>query len=267
MSNQDKNKSALSRREFLKTAGAVGLAATGLTACAGGGKEEPSAASAAAVPADRMTYRVNPTSGDRVSLLGFGMMRLPSVGGRSAREGNEEIDQEMVNELVDYAIAHGVNYFDTSPAYCRGKSEHATGIALSRHPRDRYFIATKLSNFAPATWSREASVAMYRNSLKELRTDYLDYMLLHGVGMGGGMEEFESRYVKNGILDFLLAEREAGRIRNLGFSYHGDVRVFDRLLARHDEYKWDFVQIQLNYLDWKYAKRIAIPMPSIFTAN
>ena len=254
MSNQDKNKSALSRREFLKTAGAVGLAATGLTACAGGGKEEPSAASAAAVPADRMTYRVNPTSGDRVSLLGFGMMRLPSVGGRSAREGNEEIDQEMVNELVDYAIAHGVNYFDTSPAYCRGKSEHATGIALSRHPRDRYFIATKLSNFAPATWSREASVAMYRNSLKELRTDYLDYMLLHGVGMGGGMEEFESRYVKNGILDFLLNERKEGRIRNLGFSYHGDIKVFDYLLSRHDEYKWDFAQIQLNYLDWKHAK-------------
>lgn len=232
------------------------MAATGLTACAGGGNDGASAASAAEIPADRMTYRTNPTSGDKVSLLGFGMMRLPSVGGRSAREGNEEIDQEMVNELVDYAIAHGVNYFDTSPAYCRGKSERATGIALSRHPRDKYFIATKLSNFAPATWSREASVTMYRNSLKELQVDYIDYLLLHGVGMGGGMEEFESRYVKNGILDFLLEERRAGRIRNLGFSYHGDVRVFDHLLARHDEYKWDFVQIQLNYLDWKYAKRI-----------
>lgn len=157
-----------------------------------------------------MTYRVNPTSGDKVSLLGFGMMRLPSVGGRSAREGNEEIDQDMVNELVDYAIAHGVNYFDTSPAYCRGKSEHATGIALSRHPRDKYFIATKLSNFSPATWSREASIAMYRNSLKELQVDYLDYLLLHGVGMGGGMEEFEKRYMKNGILDFLLEERKQG---------------------------------------------------------
>ena len=203
-----------------------------------------------------MTYRTNPTSGDKVSLLGFGMMRLPSVGGRSAREGNEEIDQEMVNELVDYAIAHGVNYFDTSPAYCRGRSEHATGIALSRHPRDKYFIATKLSNFSPATWSREASIAMYRNSLKELQVDYIDYLLLHGVGMGGGMEEFENRYMKNGILDFLLEERKAGRIRNLGFSYHGDVGVFDYLLSRHDEYKWDFVQIQLNYLDWKYAKQI-----------
>ena len=256
MNDQNKNRNVLSRREFLKTIGAAGMAATGLTACAGGGNDGASAASAAEIPADRMTYRTNPTSGDKMSLLGFGMMRLPSVGGRSAREGNEEIDQEMVNELVDYATAHGVNYFDTSPAYCRGKSERATGIALSRHPRDKYFIATKLSNFAPATWSREASVAMYRNSLKELQVDYIDYLLLHGVGMGGGMEEFESRYVKNGILDFLLEERRAGRIRNLGFSYHGDVRVFDHLLARHDEYKWDFVQIQLNYLDWKYAKRI-----------
>ena len=97
---------------------------------------------------------------------------------------------------------------------------------------------------------------MYRNSLKELQVDYIDYLLLHGVGMGGGMEEFENRYMKNGILDFLLEERKAGRIRNLGFSYHGDVGVFDYLLSRHDEYKWDFVQIQLNYLDWKYAKQI-----------
>ena len=70
------------------------------------------------------------------------------------------------------------------------------------------------------------------------------------------MEEFENRYMKNGILDFLLEERKAGRIRNLGFSYHGDIKVFDYLLSRHDEYKWDFVQIQLNYLDWKYAKQI-----------
>ena len=124
-----------------------------------------------------------------------------------------------------------MNYFDTSPAYCRGMSEHVTGIALSRHPRDKYFIATKLSNFAPSTWSREASVAMYRNSLRELQTDYIDYMLLHAVGMGDGMEEYRARYIDNGMLDFLLAEREAGRIRNLGFSYHGDIAVFDHLLS------------------------------------
>lgn len=254
MSNQHRNK-ALSRRDFLKTMGIAGIATTGLTACIGGKKDAATAANGP-IPTDKMTYRVNPTTGDKVSLLGFGMMRLPSVGGRSAREGNEEIDQNMVNELVDYAIAHGVNYFDTSPAYCRGKSEHATGVALSRHPRNSYFIATKLSNFAPETWSRQASIDMYHNSLKELQVDYIDYMLLHGVGMGDGMEEYQKRYVDNGILDFLLAERQAGRIRNLGFSYHGDIKVFDYLLSKHDEYKWDFVQIQLNYLDWKYAKEI-----------
>ena len=252
----DINKGKLSRRDFLKTLGIAGAATAGLAACVGGKKNDETSPSAE-IPTDKMTYRVNPTTGDKVSLLGFGMMRLPSVSGRSAREGEDEvIDQNMVNEMVDYAIAHGVNYFDTSPAYCRGLSERATGIALHRHPRNKYFVATKLSNFAPETWPREASIAMYRNSMKELQVDYIDYMLLHAVGMGGGMEEYENRYVKNGMLDFLLAERKAGRIRNLGFSYHGDIEVFDYLLSRHDEYKWDFVQIQLNYLDWKYAKQI-----------
>lgn len=251
----NKQKKEISRRDFFKVAGAAGAATTGLVACRRTSSGSPTSPSHE-IPADAMTCRTNPSTGDKVSLLGFGMMRLPSVGGRSAREGNEEIDQEMVNHLVDYAIAHGVNYFDTSPAYCRGKSEQATGIALARYPRDKYFIATKLSNFAPATWSREASIGMYRNSLKELQVDYLDYLLLHGIGMGNGMEEFEARYVNNGILDFLVEERKAGRIRNLGFSYHGDIKVFDYLLSRHEEYQWDFVQIQLNYLDWKYAKEI-----------
>ena len=252
MSNSDKKENILSRRDFIRRIGAAGAVTAGLSACGRG----VTAAEGAEGEEGTMTFRTDPSTGDKVSLLGFGMMRLPSVGGRSAREGNEEIDQEMVNELVDYAIAHGVNYFDTSPAYCQGKSEHATGIALSRHPRDKYFIATKLSNFAPSTWSREASIAMYRNSMKELQVDYLDYLLLHGIGLGDGMEEFVNRFIKNGILDFLMEERKAGRIRHLGFSYHGDVRVFDYLLSRHDEYKWDFAQIQLNYLDWKYAKQI-----------
>lgn len=252
---ETKNKKDITRRNFFKIVGTTGAVTAGLTAC-GGRNSNTTSGAGGGIPTDKMTYRTNPKTGDKVSLLGFGMMRLPSVGGRSAREGNEEIDQEMVNQLVDYAIAHGVNYFDTSPAYCRGMSEHATGIALSRHPRDTYFIATKLSNFSPASWPLEASKAMYHNSMKELQTDYLDYLLLHGIGMGNGMEEFEERYMKNGLLDYLVEERKSGRIRNLGFSYHGDIKVFDYLLSRHDEYKWDFVQIQLNYLDWKYAKEI-----------
>ena len=176
------------------------------------------------------------------------MMRLPFL------EKSDEIDQEMVNELVDYAMAHGVNYFDTSPAYCRGLSERATGIALSRHPRDSYFVATKLSNFS--NFTRGNSIAMYRKSFEEMQVDCIDYYLLHSVGGGDGMGLLNARFFDNGMVDFLLKEREAGRIRNLGFSYHGDIRVFDYLLSRHDEFKWDFVQIQLNYLDWRHAKQI-----------
>ena len=241
----------ISRRDFLKTAGAAGLAVAGLTACGNG--SGASSAETEADPAGQMTFRTSPTTGDRVSLLGFGMMRLPNLP--SGQEGNDEIDQETVNRMVDYAIAHGVNYFDTSPAYCQGLSERATGIALKRHPRESFYVATKLSNFNPGTWSREASIEMYRNSMKELQVDYIDYLLLHAVGQGG-MQALHDRYLDNGILEFLLEERDAGRIRNLGFSYHGDVKVFDWLLSRHDHYRWDFVQIQLNYLDWRFSKAI-----------
>ncbi len=251
----------IDRREFLKRfgIGSAAVSAAALTGC--NSRQNPVLDDQTAqgeIPTDKMTYRTNPKTSEKVSILGYGMMRLPSIDGRSAREGgNDAIDQDMVNRLVDYALEHGVNYFDTSPAYCKGQSEHATGIALSRHPRDKYFIATKLSNFAPSTWSREASLAMYRNSFKELQVDYIDYLLLHGIGMGAdGPAEFKARYIDNGVLDFLLKEREAERIRNLGFSYHGDISVFDELLANHDKYKWDFVQIQLNYLDWHHAKEI-----------
>ena len=93
---------------------------------------------------------------------------------------------------------------------------------------------------------------MYNQSFKDLQTDYIDYYLLHAIG-GGGMEQFNKRYVDNGMLDFLIKEREAGRIRKLGWSFHGDVEVFDEVLAMHDDIHWDFVQIQLNYMDWKHA--------------
>ncbi|MBR1449194.1 MAG: aldo/keto reductase [Prevotella sp.] len=240
---KDKN---ISRRSFLKYLG-LGSAAA-VAACAGrqGSSETESPTEP---PVGQMTYRKNPKNGDQVSLLGYGMMRLPTL------PDSDEFDQEMINSQVDYALEHGLNYFDTSPAYCRGQSEHCTGIALSRHPREKYFVATKLSNFNEETWSREASIEMYHNSMRELQVDYIDYYLLHGIGMGG-MESLQGRYLDNGILDYLLAEREAGRIKNLGFSYHGDIAVFDHLLALNDKYHWDFVQIELNYLDWNYADDI-----------
>ena len=217
-----------------------------------GGRDKIVAAGDDDTAGGEMTYRINPSTGDRVSILGYGCMRLPTA---KADDCQEIIDQEEVNRSVDEALKGGVNYFDTSPAYCKGLSEHAMGIALSRHPRDSYFIATKLSNFNPSTWPREKSIEMYRNSLKELQTDHIDYMLLHAIGQGG-MENLHARYLDNGILDFLMEERKAGRIRNLGFSYHGDVEVFDYLLANHDRYHWDFVQIQMNYIDWNHAKEV-----------
>lgn len=249
MKNTDMN-----RRDFLKRLG-LGASVAGL-ALAGCRKQAEKVIQSNTTPGNlttgEMTYRVNPKTGEKVSILGYGCMRWPWK-----EDNGDELDQEEINRLIDTALAHGVNYFDTSPAYCRGLSERATGIALSRHPRDSYFIATKMSNFAPQTWSREASIGIYRKSLKELQTDHIDYMLLHSIGGGNdAMATFRARFIDNGILDFLLAEREAGRIKNLGFSYHGDVAVFDWALANHDKYKWDFVQIQLNYLDWKHARQL-----------
>ena len=247
----------ISRRRFLKiiSGGAVAASAA-MVGCKKGGEMvdvQKEYKNQVEPPIGKMTYRTNPKTKEKVSLLGYGMMRLPNKTG--GEKGNEEIDQEMVNKLVDYAIEHGVNYFDTSPAYCMGHSEESTGIALHRHPRDKYFVATKLSNFSPFTRSKQESIKMYHDSMRYLQVDYIDYYLLHSIG-GGGMDEFNSRYVDNGMLDYLVEEREAGRIRNLGFSYHGDVKVFDYLLSQHDKYKWDFVQIELNYLDWDFANEI-----------
>jgi len=250
----------INRRNFLKSIG-FGAAASTLAfiGCKANRQESDKDKNhhGGFVPKDKMTYRINPKTGEKVSLLGYGCMRWPTI---PDPEGEDEIiDQETVNELVDYAIAHGVNYFDTAPPYMQGKSETATGIALSRHPRDSYYIATKMSNFKPASDGLtgkallDESVKMYRNSLKQLQTDYIDYYLLHAVGGDTGIPYYEQRFVDSGMLDFLIRERDAGRIRNLGFSYHGDIAVFDRLLSEHDKYHWDFVQIQLNYVDWKHA--------------
>ncbi len=261
----DKGKK-ISRRSFLKRMG-LGTAATVLavSGCDNANPLPETATDRNGIPGGKMTCRTTVNTGDKVSILGYGAMRLPTISNQSGRESEDTIDQDEVNRHVDYAIAHGVNYFDTSPAYCKGRSEHALGIALSRHTRSEFFVATKLSNFAPATWSRENGIKMYHNSLKELQTNYIDYMLLHAIGQPttdlserqlDGMQAFEERYIKNGILDFLLQERKAGRIRNLGFSYHGDVKVFDYLLSQNDKYHWDFVQIQMNYVDWHHAKEI-----------
>ena len=244
----------ISRRNFLKKLGTGATTVTVAAAAAACGSKKGNLSASAStkreIPTDKMTYRVNHNNNDRVSLLGYGCMRWPMVPNPSGQ--GEIVDQESVNRLIDFALEHGVNYFDTSPAYCQGYSEGATGEALSRYPREKYLIATKLSNFAPSTWSRDGSIKMYHDSFKELRVDVIDYYLLHSIG-NGGIETFNRRYVENGMIDYLIKEREAGRIRNLGFSFHGTKEVFDQVLAMHEQVHWDFVQIQLNYVDWRHA--------------
>ena len=247
MKNKNNN---IDRREFIKRLGAGSLlTAAAFTGCKSNSLKMDSSAMGE-VPTDKMTYRTNHNTGDKVSILGYGCMRWPTIEGGSARDQRSKIDQESVNKMVDYAIAHGVNYFDTSPVYCQGMSEEATGIALSRHPRDSYFIATKMSNFSNYTY--ENSVAMYENSLKKLQVDYFDYYLLHTIGVN--LDSFNKRFIDNGILDFLVEERKKGKIRNLGWSFHGSKEVFDHILSLHEKVHWDFIQIQMNYSDWRSAR-------------
>jgi predicted aldo/keto reductase-like oxidoreductase len=251
-----KTQNNISRRDFLKLFGMGVTAATAtMVGCSpniednsnsvqtGGRTGEP--------PKDKMTYRISSTTKDKVSLLGYGCMRFQT---KTDIYGKTVINQEVVNQLIDYSIEHGVNFFDTSPRYIQGMSETAVGIALSRHPREKYFISTKLSNQSQEHWTRNKSIEMYHQSFKNLRVDVIDYYLLHSIG-GSGMNNLKSRYLDNGILDFLLAEREKGKIRNLGFSYHGDIEPFNYLLANHDKYQWNFALIQLNYVDWKHAAK------------
>ena len=188
---------------------------------------------------DQVIHRTWPTlGGESISLLGMGCMRFPRKGtGRRA-----PLDQEIINQMIDYALEHGINYFDTAPAY--GDSERATGEALSRHNRKDYLIATKMSNFSNAELG--ACKEMFANSLKNLRTNYVDYFLLHSIG---SVEDFKKRFVDNDLLPYLQELRKNGTIRHLGFSFHGSNAALKELLEM--PYNWEFVQIQMNYVDWK----------------
>ena len=245
----ENNTKHMNRRDFLKVMG-VGTASAAVVACSSDKVAKEIAGSKKEL--GKMTCRKN-EKGEDVSILGYGCMRWPTS--EPDENGQKTIDQEAVNAMVDYAIEHGVTYFDTAPIYVQGKSEAATGIALKRHPRESFTIATKLSN-QRGDPTFERSVKMYKASFENLQVDYIDYYLLHSIGGGKNpMETLQKRFFDNGVLDFLVKEREAGRIRNLGWSFHGDVNVFDHMLKLHDEgkYHWDFVQIQMNYIDWKHA--------------
>lgn len=232
----------MDRRDFLKKAG-LGAAALGLAACAP--KTEESALennSNTNLPDGGM-----PQHYPGVGLLGYGCMRWKMI---KDADGKDVIDQEDVNRLVDYALEHGVTYFDSAPVYLQGQSEEAAAKALLRHPRDSYQIATKCSNMGRGPQGMEAGKKMYLQSLEFYRTDHIDYYLLHGLS---NMQSLKERFVDNGLLDYLLEERKKGHIRHLGFSFHGSTDGFDELMATHDKYHWDFVQIQMNYVDWRHA--------------
>ena len=236
----------INRRDFLKVAGTGAVAAGVVVAC--GDKKTANKITGGSINLDGPEEMPLRKCGeDEVSLLGYGCMRWQM---KKDENGKDIIDQDSVNELVDYAFKHGINYFDSAPVYLQGQSEEATAKALSRYPRDSYFIATKLSNQRSQHPTFEDSVAMYKQSLKYYNTDHIDYYLLHNLS---GYDAFKRRFLDNGVLEYLFKEKEAGHIRNLGFSFHGPQSGFDEMMKVQDEYHFDFIQIQMNYTDWTHA--------------
>ncbi|MDR1242962.1 MAG: aldo/keto reductase [Deltaproteobacteria bacterium] len=173
--------------------------------------------------------------GREISLLGFGLMRLPRLDPAAP-----DIDYARAEKMIARAIAAGVNYFDTAWMYHEGRSETFAGDALSRYPRASYCLATKCPPWLVET--PDDVERMFDAQLQKCRTDYFDFYLIHGLN--------EDRYkkVRNlGLYDRLLKKKEQGLIRHLGFSFHDHPSLMERIAA---EYPWDFAQIQLNYIDW-----------------
>lgn len=174
-----------------------------------------------------------------LSRLGFGAMRLPVIGGDAAN-----IDEKQVDEMVDYAIAHGINYFDTAYPYHGGMSEKVMGKSLSRYPRESYFLATKYpghqisSSYDPA--------AIFEEQLQKCGVEYFDFYLLHNVNESS-IQVYEDP--KWGIVDYFLEQKRLGRIKHLGFSCHGQLDTLRAFLDFCGD-KMEFCQLQLNYVDW-----------------
>ena len=182
-----------------------------------------------------METRAYKNSDERISLLGFGCMRLPLVG------DTQEIDTENAGRMIDHAVENGVNYFDTAYVYHQEKSESFIGGALAKYPRSSFNLADKLP-----TWfvNKESDVPrLFDEQLKRCGVDYFDYYLVHNIN-----EERMSIVEKNRIYEQLKKFREQGRIRHLGFSFHDRPALLKRVV---DQYDWDFTQIQFNYMDWE----------------
>jgi len=177
----------------------------------------------------------------KLSALGMGCMRLPVLDGDYGR-----VDQAQTNQMVDRALAAGVNYFDTAWGYHNGRSEQALGAALARHPRGSFYLADKFPGYDLGNIGRVREI--FEEQLRRCGVGYFDFYLFHNVYEKNVGPYLDRQY---GILQYLLAQKQAGRIRHLGFSCHGSLEVLRRFLDACGD-QMEFCQIQLNYVDWTF---------------
>ena len=177
----------------------------------------------------------------KLSALGMGCMRLPVIDGDDAR-----IDEPAAEAMVDYAMAHGVNYYDTAYGYHDGNSELVVGRALAKYPRDSFYLADKFPGYDLANMPRVREI--FEEQLKKCRVDHFDFYLFHNVCEMNIDAYLDPRY---GIYDYLMEQKRNGRIRHLGFSCHGELPVLERFLAAYGK-DMEFCQLQLNYVDWTF---------------
>lgn len=176
--------------------------------------------------------RMIPALGKEISRLGYGGMRFPKNG--------DEVDMDAAVKLLRKAYEMGINYFDTAMVYHKGESEKIFGKAFEPYPRDSYLIADKMSIWLCS--DEEDMKARFYNQLKTLKTEYIDFYLVHSLNRN------HYKKVKDlHCVEFLQQMKQEGKIKHLGFSFHDTYQVFTQIL---NDYTWDFVQIQLNYLDW-----------------
>ena len=175
----------------------------------------------------------------RLSALGFGAMRLPVINGDESR-----IDEAAAAEMVDFAMKSGINYFDTAWGYHSENSETVMGKILKAYPRESFYLATKFPGYDPENLKRMEEI--FSRQMEKLQTDYFDFYLVHNV-----CEVNIEYYLKPDLVDFLLKQKEAGKIRHLGFSIHGDITIMQRFLAAFGDVM-EFCQIQLNWFDWEF---------------
>lgn len=183
----------------------------------------------------------NDFQGLALSRLGFGAMRLPLLPGRKEPTA---IDEAQVDAMVDYAMAHGVNYFDTAHPYHGGLSERVLGRSLARYPRQSWYLADKYPGHQIA--QRYDPAAIFEEQLERCGVDYFDFYLLHNVYENSIQVYMDPQW---GILDYFVEQKRLGRIKHLGFSCHGGLPTLARFLDYCGD-KMEFCQLQLNYLDW-----------------